>query len=138
MKLEFSAGGVVFKKENGDVFVLIAQHSGHHGFVFPKGRIGDHIKNEGKEETAVREVLEETGAIGKIQKPIKPVTYYYLWKGKKIKKTVYFYTMEYISGDITKHDFEMENVMWVLKKDVLNKLTYSSDKKVWKEAIKLI
>ena len=66
MKLEFSAGGVVIKKENGEILVLVAQHSQHHGWVFPKGLIGDHIKNEVKEDTAVREVEEETGARGKI------------------------------------------------------------------------
>ena len=61
MKLEFSAGGVVIKKENGEILVLVAQHSQHHGWVFPKGLIGDQIKGEKKEETAVREVKEETG-----------------------------------------------------------------------------
>lgn len=138
MKLEFSAGGVVYKKEKDDVFILVAQHSGHHGWVFPKGRIGDHIENEGVEETAVREVEEETGAKGKIIKKLTPVTYWYNWEGKKIKKTVDYFLMKYVSGDITKHDWEMENVEWVLKRVVLTKLTYPSDKKVWKEAIKLV
>jgi 8-oxo-dGTP pyrophosphatase MutT (NUDIX family) len=138
MKLEFSAGGIVFKKEKGEIFVLLSQHSGHHGWVFPKGRIGDHIENEDKEQTAVREVEEETGAKGKINKSLKPIVYFYDWEEEKIKKTVYYFLMEYISGDITKHDWEMENVEWLLKKDVEKRLTYPSDKKVWKEAIKLL
>ncbi len=138
MKLEFSAGGIVYKKENGEVFVLVSQHSGHHGWVFPKGRIGDHIKNEGKKETAVREVEEETGVKGKIIESLKPIVYWYVWEGKRTKKTVYYFLMEYISGDITKHDWEMENVEWILKKDIEKRLTYPSDKKVWKEAQKLI
>ena len=100
--------------------------------------IGDHIENEGVEETAVREVEEETGAKGKIIKKLTPVTYWYNWEGKKIKKRVDYFLMQYISGDITKHDWEMENVEWVLKRAVLTKLTYPSDKKVWKEAIKLV
>ena len=40
--------------------------------------------------------------------------------------------MEYVSGDITKHDWEMENVEWILIKQVEEKLTYPSDKKVGK------
>lgn len=142
MKYEFSAGGIVFKKtptkNQKKTWILISQHSGHHGWVFPKGKIGDHIENETKEETAVREVEEETGALGKIIKPLPPVTYWFEHEGEKVKKTVYFFLMEYVSGDITKHDFEMENVEWISEKDVEKRLTYDSDKKVWRKAIKLL
>lgn len=138
MKLEFSAGGIVFKKAKSEVFILVSKHSGHHGWVFPKGRIGDHIENEGREDTAIREVKEETGALGKILKEVKPITYWYEDKGQRIKKTVYYFLMEYLEGDITKHDWEMEDVEWILQKDVENRLTYESDKKAWKEAQKLL
>jgi len=70
MKLEFSAGGIVVKKQNGQDVILVSQHSQHHGWVFPKGLIGDHIKDEKKEDTALREVEEETGVKGKIIKNI--------------------------------------------------------------------
>ena len=135
---EFSAGGVVFKKENNKIFILVSQHSGHHGWVFPKGFIGDHIKDETKEETALREVTEETGVIGKILKPLSPVTFWYQIDNEKHKKTVYYFLMEYLTGDITKHDWEMENVEWLEIEKVDSRLTYSSDKKVWHEAEKLI
>ena len=90
-KFEFSAGGIVYKKESGKMFVLVAQHSGHHGGVFPKGIIGDHKKGEKKEETAVREVQEETGIKGKIIKPLQPVTYWYNFEGEKIKAVEFYY-----------------------------------------------
>ncbi|HYM65215.1 MAG TPA: NUDIX domain-containing protein [Candidatus Sulfotelmatobacter sp.] len=138
MKFEFSAGGVVYKKEDNKIFILVSQHSGHHGWVFPKGFIGDHIENESKEETALREVKEETGAEGKILKALTPITYWYEMDGEKHKKTVYYFLMEYVSGDISKHDWEMENVEWLPTVEVENRLTYPSDKKVWKEAQKLI
>ena len=134
MKLEFSAGGIVVKKQNGQDVILVSQHSQHHGWVFPKGLIGDHIKDEKKEDTALREVEEETGVKGKIIRALSPVEYWYVFNGEQIKKTVYYFLMEFISGDITKHDFEMENVEWLDKKDVENRLTYPSDKKVWQEA----
>ena len=134
MRFEFSAGGVVYKRENGKIMVLVSQHSQHHGWVFPKGLIGDHIKGEGKEETAIREVKEETGALGKIIKELTPVQYWYVFEGEKIKKTVYYYLMEYVSGNINEHDFEMENVEWLPLEEIDKRLTYPSDKKVFKEA----
>jgi len=46
--------------------------------------------------------------------------------------------MEYDSGDTKVHDFEMENVEWLPMDKVEERLTYKSDKEVWKEADKLI
>lgn len=134
MKYEYSAGGVVYYTENNNIFILVAQHSQHHGWVFPKGFIGDKIEGESKEDTAIREVEEETGVIGKIIEPLTPITYNYEMDGIKREKTVYYYIMQFVSGDITKHDWEMENVEWLPMEDVNARLTYPSDKTVWKEA----
>jgi 8-oxo-dGTP diphosphatase len=143
MKMQFSAGGVVYKKseirnQKSEILVLVSQHSMHHGWVFPKGLIGDHIENESKEETALREVEEETGTKGKIIRMLAPVDYWYFFEGEKIHKTVYYFLMEYISGDITKHDTEMENVEWLLEAEVEKRLTYKEDRKVWQVALRAI
>jgi 8-oxo-dGTP pyrophosphatase MutT (NUDIX family) len=138
MKLQFSAGGVIFKKQGEENLILVCQHSLHHGWVFPKGLIGDHIEGEKKEDTALREVEEESGVKGKIIKLLSPVDYWYFFKGEKIHKTVYYFLMEYLSGDITKHDREMEDVEWLPETEVEKRLTYSSDKKVWQEARQLL
>jgi 8-oxo-dGTP pyrophosphatase MutT (NUDIX family) len=134
MKFQFSAGGIVFKKEKSKILILVSQHSGHHGWVFPKGLIGDKIQGEKKEETAVREVEEETGIKAKILKPITPVTYWFKFDGETIKKTVYYFIMEFLSGDFEKRDMEMENVEWLKKDKVLERLTFKSDRQAWKEA----
>lgn len=138
MKFEFSAGGIVYKNVDNTFFVLVAQHSEHHGWVFPKGLIGDHVDGEKKEDTAIREVEEETGVKARILKELTPVSYWYQWAGEKRKKTVYYYLMEFASEDPKKRDEEMETVEWLPLNKVENRLTYPSDKKVWKEAEKLI
>jgi 8-oxo-dGTP pyrophosphatase MutT (NUDIX family) len=154
MKIQFSAGGVVFKKSESGTEILVSQHSQHHGWVFPKGLIGDHVEREGKEETALREVKEETGAEGKIIRALNPVTYWFVLEGdpsahstssgqagsgqEKVRKTVYYFIMEYVSGDIAKHDHEMEQVEWLPKEKVEERLTYESDKIVWREALEIL
>ncbi|PIT89032.1 MAG: NUDIX hydrolase [Candidatus Levybacteria bacterium CG10_big_fil_rev_8_21_14_0_10_36_7] len=138
MRFEFSAGGVVFKLLEKNIFILVSQHSQHHGWVFPKGLIGDHVEGEDKRATAVREVKEETGADGVIKKTLTPVTYWYSLEGEKIKKTVYYFVMEYAGGDITKHDHEMEDVEWLPVDEVMGRLTYKSDKVVFAKALPII
>lgn len=148
---EFSAGGIVFKRQAGsvkrkdkNVLWLVCQHSQHKGWVFPKGFIGDHPspssgQAESSEEASLREVEEETGVKGKIIRKLKnPATYFYVWQGEKRFKTVYYFLMEFVSGDINKHDFEMSKVEWWPKEKVEKDLTYKSDKVVFKEALKLL
>jgi len=138
MKFEFSAGGIVYRKEGNKTLVLVSQHSAHHGWVFPKGLIGDKKKGEKKEETAIREVKEETGIDAKILKPFPPVTYWYVFEKEKIKKTVYYYLMQFEGGNIEERDFEMEKVEWLPIEEVEKRLTYKSDKEVWEQAKKII
>ncbi|HVZ66808.1 MAG TPA: NUDIX domain-containing protein [Patescibacteria group bacterium] len=143
MTFEFSAGGVVYKVDpsaSSGFLILVSQHSQHKGWVFPKGLIGDRdqIKGEKKEDTAIREVKEETGADGEIVKELTPISYWYVWEGDKRKKTVYYFIMKYVGGDITEHDHEMQAVEWLPADKVLEKLTYKSDKDVYKEALPII
>lgn len=144
MRFEFSAGGIVFKKEDGSIFILVAQHSQHHGWVFPKGLIGNHPfassgqAKETKQDAAVREVKEETGINGKIVTELAPVTYWYNFKNEKIKKTVYYYVMQNLGGNTKERDHEMEQVEWVFIDQVLERLTYKSDKEVFNKARPMI
>src|SRR5581483_189301 len=138
MKFEFSAGGIVFKKNGEELEILVCQHSQHNEWVFPKGIIGDKKKGKKKEDTAIREVEEETGVKGEIIKPVEPISYWYVFEGVKIKKTVYYFIMKAVGGDITKHDMEMENVEWLPKDKVLERLTYKSDKEIWEKSKELV
>ena len=131
---EFSAGGIVYRLEAGKPVVLVSQHSGHHGWVFPKGHVGDTDPTETKEQAAIREVQEETGIIGNILEALPLVNFWYVWEKQKRHKTVQYYLMDYKKGDIKDHGWEMEHVEWLPIDQVEKRLTYDADKKVWKSA----
>lgn len=136
---QISAGGIVMKKDSNPQSLtpklfLICRHSQHKGWVFPKGLVGDKDSNETMKEAALREVEEEGGVKATIinETPVK-TGYSYVWQGNQINKTVYYYLMEYISGDPQNHDWEMSEAKFVMEKEVLEILTYPSDKDAFNE-----
>lgn len=133
---QVSAGGIVFKKEKEKILWLIAQHSQHKGWVFPKGLVGDKDSNESMEKAALREVEEEGGVRAKIVylKPVKTF-YQYRWQDQLIKKTVYYFLMEYISGDPKNHDWEMADAKFTTEDEVKKTLTYPSDKQAFEKML---
>jgi 8-oxo-dGTP pyrophosphatase MutT (NUDIX family) len=135
-KREFSAGGAVYKKDGDKVLWLVCQHSGYHKWVLPKGLIDPGEKGE---ETAVREVEEETGIKTKIVAKIPdPEKYVYTMNGVKIFKLVTYFLMEYASGDIANHDFEMEAVEWLPYEEAYEKLNFHGAKSVLAKAQQLL
>jgi len=134
MKFEFSAGGIVYKSDSDGLKILLAKHSYHKGWVFPKGLI-DRDKNETKEEAALREVKEESGADGEIQMALEPNTFWYKFNEEKRKKTVYYFIMKYIGGDISQHDFEMEDVRWYNPDEVIETLAHKGERDLFKKAL---
>ena len=111
LQKQTSAGGVIFKKnENSFQIVLISVRNGQ-SWCLPKGIVN---KGETTEEAALREVGEETGLTGRIIDTLGDINYWYYIKEENIKcrKTVYFYLMEYVSGDTADHDIEVDEAGW--------------------------
>jgi 8-oxo-dGTP diphosphatase len=132
---EFSAGGIVLKKENGVIHILLAQHAKHKGWGFPKGHIADKIENESQESTAIREVKEETGIDAQIISFASEENYTFTLHSDKRKKTVYYFFMQYTGGDFSEKDHEMMDVTWIPMDNVEEKLTYKNAKKMFRKLI---
>ncbi len=137
VKKEMSAGGIVFRNSlnpnsKSPREWLVCQHSQHKGWVFPKGLIGDVHSNETMEVAALREVEEEGGVKTQIAhpQPVK-VEYSYTWSNMKIDKTVFFFLMQYVSGDPKNHDWEMMDAKFISEEKVITTLTYPSDREAF-------
>lgn len=138
-KREISAGGVVYKKEKGEVFVLlIMPMSRNFGppegyWSFPKGKIDE---GEDKAATAVREVREEAGVTAKIVEDLSYVKFFRNYD--QTLKFVHYFLMEYIFGELTDHDKEVAEVAWVKLDEVDSKLKWPADKEVFEKAKKFL
>lgn len=131
MKKEKSCGAVIFRKyQDSYQFVLIQQRFGLH-FGFPKG----HVEyNESEIMTARREVKEEVGLDIKIFEHIRDVTYYR--PRPRVSKEVVYFLAEAKNHEINYQIEEVESALWVDQKDVMNKLTFETDKTVFQKLIK--
>jgi 8-oxo-dGTP pyrophosphatase MutT (NUDIX family) len=103
---------VVIRRAGEDVDVALASRRTRRGELvwgLPKGLVE---ADERPEETAVREVREETGLEAVLLRPLGDINYWFVWDGERVKKTVSFFLMEAVGGDVSVHDHEMEEVRW--------------------------
>ncbi len=136
---ETSAGGIVFKKNNSGFLWLIIQHSKAKHWGFPKGHIGDKIPNEKMEEAALREVQEEGGIAAQIISHDPFVTNYsYSLHNTPRNKTVFYFLMEYVSGNLEDHDWEVEEALFVPEHQVIEMLTYPTDLQAFMKAREML
>lgn len=133
IKTQVSSGGVIFRRTRANDYeiALVAVKDGK-VWSLPKGIVE---KGEEASETAVREVMEETGLSGRIVNKVGDISYWYYIKddNAKCKKTVHFYLLEYVSGSTSDHNWEVDKAEWFLIDEALEKLSYKGDKEiVWK------
>ena len=130
-KWEFSAGGVVFRKnDEGKVEILLIRVKTR--WSFPKGNIE---RGEPKDQAALREVKEETGVDAKILDYLGEVDYWYNIGLTKIHKFVYYYLMEYVSGDVVPQKEEIDEAKFMSITEAEKSLSYSTDKEILERAI---
>jgi 8-oxo-dGTP diphosphatase len=134
MKREFSAGGLVYKNQDGQVLWLIRRptpnpgYRGNLGWSFPKGLIDP---GESTEEAAIREVREEAGVIARIDKKLDTLKLFFTDQNKeKVMKFVTYYSMEYIEDAPEGHDHETEEVRWVTREEAMDLLVFKNDKEL--------
>ena len=136
---QVSAGGVIFKKDNG-VHVCMIIPEGSSVLTLPKGLVDT---GESPEVTALREVKEETGLEAKIIKKLGEVSYWFYIKKEqgenvRCKKTVHFYLMKYIKGSLEDHDREVKEALWLPIDEAIKKAEYKTDREILKKALKEI
>lgn len=107
---EISAGGVVFRRtEEGQLHIQLIQD--RYGKVsLPKGKME---AGETVEQTALREIAEETGLKGVIIAPIDQIKYQYEHSEHgTVNKEVHYYLVEAIGGTLQAQVEEIRGVDW--------------------------
>jgi ADP-ribose pyrophosphatase YjhB (NUDIX family) len=127
-----SFGGVVVRSTGDGLEVAMIRTrnlKGESVWTLPKGTPDE---GETPEETAVREVREETGLDVRILQPLEPNTYWFVSAKERARyhKTVRLYLMEATGGDISGHDDEIDEVRWMPVDEAAGAASYPSDRKL--------
>jgi 8-oxo-dGTP diphosphatase len=115
-----AAGGILWKKEGGQKKLAVVHRHKHQDWSLPKGKVD---KKETWKQTALREVLEETGYEARIKKYAGSISY--LLEG--VPKVVLFWHMKIISEKKSKMNGEVDEVRWVTIEEAESLLDYPDE-----------
>ena len=138
MRREFSAGGVLVRRMRGRWYVASIRPGGKPPGIWalPKGGIGP---GEEPGATALREVEEETGARGRLDRKLGDVRYVYTWDGDRIFKVVSFFLVRWSGGRLgniaPEFAVEVAEVRWLPLEDAPRLLAYGGERDMVAKAI---
>jgi 8-oxo-dGTP pyrophosphatase MutT (NUDIX family) len=138
VRREVSAGGLVYRRSSdGELQFILIRPKGSETWALPKGHIE---KGESIETAAIREVREETGLEVTHVEPLGEVSYIFSWRDQpegslvRIFKRVHFFTMECAGGDLSGHDGEIEEVVWVPAAEATGRASYKDERNLIEKA----
>jgi len=135
---EVAAGGVVYRKIGSALEIqMIEDRFGK--MTLAKGRMEP---GETVEETALREIAEETGITGRIAAPIAVVRYQYEAEGRgTIDKEVHYFLVEADGGSLQAQVEEISGVAWHTPAEawrLQNAAGYDNNRDVLAQALTLL
>jgi 8-oxo-dGTP pyrophosphatase MutT (NUDIX family) len=133
-----SAGGIVVQFDDGIPSLVVGARRRDRNILtwtLPKGTPNP---GETREQTAIREVGEETGLEVRITDVLDSIEYWFIQRGTRIHKTVHYYLMEPIGGDLAGHDHEFDQVRWVRFDEAPDLLTFETERALVARAAEVV
>lgn len=138
--IEVSAGGLIISAENPPRAALICHRNrgGGKDWCLPKG----HVEaGEQLEQTARREVFEETGLQGEILEKLGEISYSFRVGSVRVRKTVHHYLLRALAGSLTASGDptgEVLEVRWFALEELVETLAHENEKKMAQKALELL
>lgn len=138
---ETSAGGLVVDGLDGPsdnrsaALIGRTDRRGRLLWSLPKGHIEE---GETPEQTAIREVAEETGINGIVVAELGSIDYWFVTEGRRVHKTVHHYLLRSIGGELSDADVEVTQVAWVPLSELDSRLAYADERRLAEVANRMI
>ena len=132
-----SAGGIVYRRGPCGPEVVLCGRPSRGLWALPKGT---PERAETLEQTAAREVTEETGLQVRIERKVGVIEYWFTRAevGKRFHKRVHHYLMVPTGGDTANHDHEYDEVRWFPVGEAQRRLTFPDEVEMLRKAVALL
>jgi 8-oxo-dGTP pyrophosphatase MutT (NUDIX family) len=135
-----SCGGILLRDHDGITEICLGKRQRSMGrsgttWSLPKGTPNN---GESTDETALREVAEETGLEVRIVAPVGPIEYFFTQDGQRIHKTVHYFLMEAVGGSLDGHDHEFDEVRWLPIEEARRLMSFETERQIVEEALPLV
>lgn len=135
---ETSAGGLAVRVVDRQAQAVLIGRIGRNGrlrWSMPKG----HVEaGETLEQTAIREVREETGIVGSVIAPLGSFRYTFTQQGRHVSKRVHHFLMQAKSGELSDADIEVAEVRWVPLDRLQQMLAFPAERRIARRATALL
>jgi 8-oxo-dGTP pyrophosphatase MutT (NUDIX family) len=141
VRREFSAGGVLVRRLRGRWVLAAIRPAGREPPVWalPKGIID---QGEKPDQTALREVAEETGIEARLVTKLGDIRYVYTWAGERVFKVVSFYLLRYRRGRLgeiaPEQRVEVAEVRWLPLEEAPGLLAYKGEREMAERALAFV
>ena len=125
MKKEKSCGAIVSRRTEAGREILLIRHVNGGHWAFPKGHVE---KDETEEQTALREILEETGLTVTLDTGFRTVVTYSPKRG--VMKDVVYFAAEVVGGAAQMQVEEVSDMRWIALNDTDAYITYENDRNI--------
>lgn len=126
---EKSCGGIIFYKTKQNTKILLVKNNNGRYWSFPKGHIED---GETEQETAIREIREETGLDVTLVSNFREISEYCPFG--KIRKRVVFFLARAFTDNVKIQEEEIDSYIWVDLQQARKLCSYDNDLRIIEKA----